>query len=211
MSDQNSNHPLNADGSAESQPPGYSPAEAVTALELFEKNYEELIDIARRLRRQRSRSETLNTTALVHEAFLRLKPDGVFSDEQHFFSSVALAVRHALVDHARKGGQHSTPEAIGDEIVEACDDNSEGPELSREDILAVRQGLEFVAAHDPRLVKVIDYRYFVGLTVEETAITLGMNEKTVRRDWVKARALLRAHLAETQTVLSSGTRAHFMR
>ena len=63
----------------------------------------------------------------------------------------------------------------------------------------LRQGLEFIAEHDPRLVRVVDCRYFVGLTLEETALVLDMNEKTVRRDWVKARAMLRSHLASGQT------------
>lgn len=178
---------------------GYSETEISVATELFNEKYDELIIIARRLRRRRKPSETLNTTALVHEAFLRLRPDGRFADESHFLSSASLAMRHTLVDHARKGGRFSTPDAIGDEIASFSDEHQMSNQLEAEDILAVRQGLEFIAAHDPRLVKVVDCRYFVGLTLEETAIILDMNEKTVRRDWVKARALLRQYLATGQT------------
>ena len=177
---------------------GYDEAVAQASAELFENNYDELLAIARRLRRRRSLSETLNTTTLVHEAFLRLSQKRKFVDDQHFFASVTLAIRHTLIDHARKGGDNAAPpEAIGDDI---DDMDFEGDnQLSPEDVIAVRQGLEFIAEHDPRLVRVVDCRYFVGLTLEETALVLDMNEKTVRRDWVKARAMLRSHLASGQT------------
>ncbi len=177
---------------------GYDEAVAQASAELFENNYDELLAIARRLRRRRSLSETLNTTTLVHEAFLRLSQKRKFVDDQHFFASVTLAIRHTLIDHARKGGDNAAPpEAIGDDI---DDMDIEGDnQLSPEDVIAVRQGLEFIAEHDPRLVRVVDCRYFVGLTLEETALVLDMNEKTVRRDWVKARAMLRSHLASGQT------------
>ena len=177
---------------------GYDEAIVKTSAELFENHYDELLALARRLRRRRSMSETLNTTTLVHEAFLRLNQSREFEDDQHFFASVTLAIRHTLIDHARKGGDKAAPpESIGDEINEL--DIEGGEQLSPEDVIAVRQGLEFIAEHDPRLVRVVDCRYFVGLTLEETALVLNMNEKTVRRDWVKARAMLRSHLASGRT------------
>lgn len=200
MTSDTSANSVNTDGLKEIYSEGYTANEVESSAALFEDHYDELLKIARRLRRKRSPSETLNTTSLVHEAFLRLNRKDGFENDAHFFASVALAVRHTLIDHARKGGDNaSTPEAIGEEIDDVSELENEGPSLSHDDIIAVRQGLEFIAEHDPRLVRVVDCRYFIGLTLEETALVLDLNEKTVRRDWVKARALLRAHLASGRT------------
>ena len=135
----------------------------------------------------------------MHEAFLRLRKSGRFQDDHHFFCSAALAIRHTLIDHARRSQRPSTPRAAGDQIEQLQEDQGGGEDLSPEDIMSVRQGLEFVADHDPRLVRMIDCRFYAGLSTEETAIVLGLTERTVRRDWVKARALLRMHLGANST------------
>lgn len=171
----------------------YKDEERKLAHELFTHHYDELIGISRRLRRRYNTSETLNTSALIHEAFLRLRPDRDFSNTTHFFSAVALAMRHTLIDHARRKQHAADPKAIGEPIDEIPEYGFS--DLNVEDVLAVHQGLEFVAAQDPRLIRMIDCRFFLGLTLEETAFAQAVTERTVRRDWTKARALLRHYLS----------------
>ena len=166
--------------------------------ELIPVVYRELRTIARRQRRRHSRpSELLNTTALVNEAYLRLARSEPFDFENraHFLAVAATAMRQLLVDEARrrrslKRGQGVAPITLEGLEVSA---GSRQAEL----VLSIDHALEALGDGDPRLRQVVECRYFGGLTEEETAAALGVSDRTVRRDWIKARAWLRTQLAAT--------------
>jgi RNA polymerase sigma factor (TIGR02999 family) len=165
-----------------------APPEArLIAAELLPAFYDQLKHIAQRARSRLGGNQTLQTTALVHEAYLRLRHSGKFTDETHFLRAAALAMRHALINYAaarvaekRGGGQiHltlSSAEAVGV-------DSDEG-------LLALNEALERLSAQIPRLADVIECRFFGGYGEEDTARALGLSLRTVQRDWLKARAWL---------------------
>jgi len=151
--------------------------------------YDELRRIAHRELRRERRDHTLSTTEVVHEAYLKLaEHQRVTSGEQvRFLAVAATAVRRALVEHARRrdaakrgGGQR--PVTLDEEAIAFAD----GPD----DLLSLDEALTRLAALDERLARVVECRYFGGLTEEETASALGVTARTVRRDWVKARGWL---------------------
>jgi RNA polymerase sigma factor (TIGR02999 family) len=155
--------------------------------------YAELRRIAsRRLRRERS-GHTLQPTALVHEAYLRLvqAPEVDWRDRAHFFAVAARVMRQVLVDHARTrdaakrgGGAHKV--AI-EEVAE--------PRVSVDvDLLALDQALGRLTDLDPEQARVVELRYFGGLTIEETAEVMNVSPATVKRDWTLAKAWLRREL-----------------
>jgi RNA polymerase sigma factor (TIGR02999 family) len=131
---------------------------------------------------------TLNTTAIVHEAFLRLASgDGKWSDRGHFLRAASTVMRHLLVDHARKKraekrGAGQMPLTLEDDRC-ATDDDSLA-------VLALDSALKDIAEIDPRLEQIIECRYFAGLSVNDTAEALGMAVRTVERDWQRAKAYL---------------------
>jgi RNA polymerase sigma factor (TIGR02999 family) len=160
--------------------------------------YDELRAMARRQLRGRRPGQTLTTTALVHEAYLRLvgQQGAAFRDRAHFLSVAALAMRHILVDAARR---HAAKKRGGDELRITFDElrlggGRDDREVSTEDraveILAVDRALTSLAALNARLGRLVELRFFAGLSEEETAEVLGTSERTVRRDWRKARAFL---------------------
>lgn len=153
--------------------------------------YQELRIIARQ--RGRGGGETLDTTALVHEAYLRLAGGGKaeWQDRSHFFAVASLAMRQILVDYARRQG---AARRGGDRVrVELRDDDAVTP-AGFDEVLAVHECLDRLAGIAPRPARVVELRYFCGLSVPETAEVLGVNERTVIRDWKKARAFLFAEL-----------------
>jgi RNA polymerase sigma factor (TIGR02999 family) len=167
-----------------------SPADADVrriASELLPAFYQDLRRVAQRTRQRWGAGHTLQTTALVHEAYLRLGQSRSFVDEQHFLRAAALAMRHALINYAqsrmagKRGGgkQHVTLSEIGDLSV----DSDEG-------LLALDDAMERLAQDMPRLADVVECRFFGGYGEEETARALGVSLRTVQRDWLKARAWL---------------------
>jgi RNA polymerase sigma factor (TIGR02999 family) len=157
------------------------------AAELLPTFYEQLKHIAQRARARLGGNYTLQTTALVHEAYLRLRQSGGFNDETHFLRAAALAMRHALINHAaaritdkRGGGEThltlSNAESLGV-------DTDEG-------LMLLHEALQRLAAEMPRLADVVECRFFGGYGEEDTARALGMSLRTVQRDWLKARAWL---------------------
>ena len=154
--------------------------------------YDELREIAHRHRAARHDSATLATTALVHEAYLKLvdQSRAHWNDRAHFLALAAVAMRHILADRARarlaikRGGAHE-PITL-DEAVVAVDDDPEA-------LLQINDALDRLAALDPRLARVVECRFF-GVTNEEISEVLGVTPRTVERDWVKARMLLRQSL-----------------
>jgi RNA polymerase sigma factor (TIGR02999 family) len=152
--------------------------------------YQELRAIAHRRLAARGPGGTLSTTALVHEAYLKLvdQSRAGWQDLAHFRALASLAMRHVLVDRARersalKRGGVRRQITLNDEVI-ALEDQAEM-------LLQLNDALERLATVDPRLAQVVDCRFFGGLTEQETAEALGLTTRTVQRDWVKARVLLR--------------------
>ena len=154
--------------------------------------YPELRRLARRERRRSGPSRTLNTTALLHEAYLKLVPGGrSWRDRGHFLAAAGQAMRHILVDAARrrlsaKQGGGQTPETLDEELGETLEHDLE--------ILAVDTALERLKRLDERLCRVVEYRFFAGMTEKETATILEVSPRTVNRDWLRARGWLRNEL-----------------
>ena len=161
---------------------------------LFELVYDELRRIARRQLRGARGAETLSTTALVHEAYLKLSRDGGWSvhDRAHFFALAARAMRHVLVDHARHRGRAKRGGGIAalelDEALVAAPDR--GAEL-----LAIDDALGRLEAAAPELARLVELRFFAGLSIEEVAELRGVSDRTVKRHWRSARAFLYQDLA----------------
>ncbi|HET6604883.1 MAG TPA: ECF-type sigma factor [Xanthomonadaceae bacterium] len=149
-------------------------------------------DLKRLARAQRARmpaSETLSTTALVHEAYLKLRRAGHpgLIGREHFFSLVARAMRQILIDHARSRlAEARRMDQVAIELEDAP--QLAAAELQR--VLDIDSALDGLAQHDARLAQVVLYRYFAGYSATETAELLGVTERTVNRDWHKARAWL---------------------
>ena len=161
---------------------------------LFPIVYEELRRIAHRHVRRERTGHTLGTTALVHETYLKLVDISrvEWRDRVHFLSMAARAMRRILVDYAR---QHRAERRGGGVTPLGLDD---APDLSVEtqadELIALDDALTRLGEFSPRLVQVVEHRFFAGMTEEETAAVLAVDVRTVRRDWVKARGWLRQAL-----------------
>lgn len=156
--------------------------------------YQELRAIAHRALSARGRGGTLSTTALVHEAYIKLvdQSRAQWQDRAHFLAVASLAMRHVIVDQARsrdslKRGGERRRVTLDEERI-AIDDQPEA-------VLQLDEALERLAAVEPRLARVVEYRFFGGLTEDEIAEVLGVTVRTVQRDWAKARMLLQRALA----------------
>lgn len=161
------------------------------AADLLPVFYEDLKRIAQRERRRGSSGQTMQTTALVHEAFLRLRNSRGWNDQQHFLRAAALAMRHALIKHAttrlaqkRGNGAVHMPLTEG---LQLADDQDET-------LVALDEALTRLGNESERLARVVECRFFAGYDEAETASVLGISERTVRRDWTLARAWLHREL-----------------
>jgi RNA polymerase sigma factor (TIGR02999 family) len=158
----------------------------------------ELHRLASSFMRDQPRQHTLQTTALVNEAWLRLAGDSrrVWEGRLHFFRTAARAMRTVLVDHARRktaskrssGGKRLPLDAV-----------LASYEEKRIDVVAMNEALEKLEDLDPDLVRLVDLRFFAGLNMQETADLLDHSVPTAERRWRSARALLRLHLAPEET------------
>lgn len=159
--------------------------------ELYALTYDELRRLAHRVRNQPGQ-QTLNTTALVHEAYVKLAPGsgGLANDRVHFFRIAARAMRQVLVDAARRRATRNRGNALlAMETVVAA-------ERISHDILDLETALVGLEAISRRQAEVIECRFFAGLTVEETATALGVSTPTVKREWRVARAWLAQSLQQ---------------
>jgi len=162
---------------------------------LFALVYEQLKRMARTQRRIRN-EETLNTTALVHEAFIKLGgQEGLgVRDRPHFLAVAATAMRQILIDHARgrraakRGGGTAT--VSFEEIETALASEPGFTETKAEALLALDKSLSRLAQHSERQSRVVECRFFAGLSIEETAQALEISPATVKRDWAMAQAWL---------------------
>ena len=161
---------------------------------LFPLVYEELRRIAHRQLRHERSGHTLDTTALVHEAYLRLASpvSQNWQDRAHFFAVAANAMRRILVDYARR---YCTEKRGGAARQVSLTDTMLVAEARADTLLAVDEALIELARIDPRLSRVVECRFFAGLTEEETAEILGVTARTVRRDWTKAKGWLHRTLS----------------
>lgn len=164
--------------------------DAAALRSVFEATYDDLRGVARARLSKGSRGTFLDTTSLVHESYLRFSSAGRLriEDRQHFMRYAGHVMRSVIVDFVRerfaqrRGGDvlHVT---LNSQIGDA---SSEG----ESEILRVHEALDELAQYDPRMVHVIEMRYFAGMTETEIADALGVTDRTVRRDWEKARLLL---------------------
>ncbi|GAB5536270.1 MAG: ECF-type sigma factor [Rubricoccaceae bacterium] len=190
---------------AASSLPNSNPSDSITALlaemgagddaaarALWESIYPDLREIAHQALLRRRPSDTLQTTALVHEAYLKLvrQPDG-WDGRLHFFAVAAKAMRHILIDTARQrsrqkrgGGQRPVPM---DAVALVAEERADV-------LLALDEALTRLSERDARMAQIVEYRFFGGLTEVEIAELMGVTDRTVRRDWRRARAWLAAAL-----------------
>jgi RNA polymerase sigma factor (TIGR02999 family) len=156
---------------------------------LFSMLYDELRVLARRALRGRRGSESPGTTTLVHEAYMKLV-DGnraAVKDRGHFFALASRVMRQILVDFARR---RSAVKRGGDLAKQPLDESRMGQASSLEELVAVDEALRKLENLDPRMGKLVELRFFGGLSVEECAEVLETSPRTVKRDWQKARAFL---------------------
>jgi RNA polymerase sigma factor (TIGR02999 family) len=159
--------------------------------------YTELRKVARSQLRRSGRRATLDTTGLVHETYLKLVDQQLVSlqNRRHFFAIMARAMRQVIVDHARRRGAQKRGGPDQDLPLE--ESRLAGQHDRPEYVLAVHQALEALEESDPDLVRLVECRYFAGMTEEETAQTLDRSVRTIQRRWKLARAWLKTHMSGT--------------
>ena len=176
------------------QPPADGTAHDAMPLELLATaNYPELLAIARRELHKLRDATTLDTRAVLHEAFLRLvsQRQTSWEDRPHFLAAAAVTMRRVLVDHVRR--RYANKRDHGRRPITL--DEQLAPINVRDDsLVALDDALRELAQFSPRLAKVVECRYFGGMTEVETAEALSITERTVRRDWIKARGWLQCVL-----------------
>lgn len=160
---------------------------------LVELLYGELRGLASRQLGRMRPGDTLDTTSLVHELYVKMAGAGGFADRAHFLAASATAMRHILVNAAQrkltaKRGGGSPVTTLEEEVIA-------GGGRDLEELLAISRALESLQRFDARMCAVVECRFFAGMTEQETASALGTSERTVRRDWQRARAWLRRDLA----------------
>ena len=165
----------------------YSASEKSVADKLVSEHYNLLTRVARAKRRRMNVNDTLSTTDILHETYFKISDKSNWVSSEHFVRCAALAMRCVIVDYARK----KLTNRRGNGAVKIALEDSEGllPEFSEtpEEIVGISHLLEKLGQSNPRWMRVVDARYFSGMTEIETAEALGMNAKTVRRDWHDAR------------------------
>lgn len=158
--------------------------------------YDELRQMAKRYMDRQQAGHTLQTTALIHEAYLRLvdQSEAQWQNRAHFFAVAATAMRHILVDHARTRQAAKRGGAAQQVVLDEAAAVSVEPAA---ELVALDDALQILAAFDQRKSQVVEMRYFGGLTVEETAEALQVSPETVARDWRLARTWLLRELSQT--------------
>ncbi|MGH7575036.1 MAG: ECF-type sigma factor [Longimicrobiales bacterium] len=174
---------------------GLQDGDAAALAQLFALLYDELHAIAHRQRRRWDGDETLQTTALLHEAYLKLVGQARFGAESraHFLALAARAMRHILCNYARD--RRAQKRGGGLDPVEFDELNADAARLAftaapSDALIALDEALRRLEQTDPRQGKVVECRFFGGLTIEETAAALGVSPRTVKRDWAVAQAWL---------------------
>lgn len=171
---------------------------------LFSRVYDELRGMAhQRLARHRA-GETLDTTGLVHEAYLKLSDPAVagVQDRSHFLAIASRAMRFVVIDHARSrqaqkrgGGKADVP----------LDEEEAAAESAAAEIMAIDRALEQLKTVSERQARLVEYRFFGGLTYDEIAQVTGLSVRTVKRDWERARAWLYTYMRGAPRVAGGGS------
>jgi RNA polymerase sigma-70 factor (ECF subfamily) len=157
--------------------------------------YNELRRIAGHYIRQERPGHTLQATALVNEAYLRLAEGGRshFENSAHFFSTAAQLMRWILLDHARR---HSARKRDAEDRSVVLEDLPAPNSARSAELLAIDEALERLEGVDPRQVRIVELRYFIGLDLDETAEVMGISRATVKREWAVAKAFLRHEIRD---------------
>ena len=167
---------------------------------VFALVYDKLVEVARIQRRRQSSTETLNTTALVHEAFIKLfgSESRDFNDRAHFMAVAATAMRQILIGHARrtaalKRGAGQTTASF-EEVERALESDAGFVTQKADALVALDEALDQLRQHSERQSRIVECRFFGGMSIEETAIALDISPATVKRDWSMAQAWLHREL-----------------
>lgn len=167
--------------------------------EHFARVYHELRRLAEQQRRCWNGEHSLNTTALVHEAYLRLgrQSDAAWRDRPHFMAVAAKAMRQILIDYAKR--QHAVKRGAGRrqlplEEIEAALAGNDAGDAGVEVLVALDEALQRLARLDPRQAQIVECRFFGGMAIHETAAALGISPATVKRGWALAQAWLHREL-----------------
>jgi len=157
--------------------------------------YDELRALAGSLFRRQSPDHTLQPTALVHEAFLKLvgAADQGWKSRKHFYDVAAMAMRQLLTDHARRAASQKRGGGVCRvTLAQAATPVDNAPDV---DLIALDEALRKLSALDPRQARIVELRYLAGLSVDETAEVIGVSARTVKTDWQMARSFLRRELS----------------
>ena len=159
--------------------------------------YDDLRLLARRHLRFQGSMITLHTSGLVHEAYLKLADRTQLSWENrgHFLAVYTKVMRNILIDMARS---RLAAKRGGDRVKVTLDEHHSKIEAQADELLAIDQALDKLAKLDERLARIVECRFFAGLNEIETGLALGISDRTVRRDWIKARTILHGLLDDTQ-------------
>lgn len=158
--------------------------------------YDEMRRLAHRYLRRERPGHTLQSTALVHEAFVRLTGNALpqWEDRAHFFGIAAHLMRQILVEYARSRNTNKRGGAVVKLAMDGMEERTPKPDL---DVVALDDALKDLARIDPQQSRVVELRFFSGLSIEDTAEALGISESTVKRDWNTARVWLYRELDRT--------------
>ena len=161
--------------------------------------YTELRRIANRYLQGERSDHTLQSTALVHEAYVRMTEQNLpeWQNRAHFFAVAAQIMRQILVDYARS---HRASKRGGDVYKLALDEAEEQPQVRDVDIVALDDALKSLAEMDEQQSRVVELKFFGGLSIEDTAEVLGISASTVKRDWITTRAWLYRELNRSATL-----------
>lgn len=173
----------------------WSNGDQVALEKLMPLVYDELHRLAKRYLSQERSDHTLQSTALVHEAYLRMvdQKNVRWQNRAHFFGVAAQSIRHILVDHARS---HRAAKRGSGAAKLSLDEAIGVPEKREVDLLALDESLERLSNLDPQQGQIVEMRFFGGLSIEETAEALRISPATVKRDWVMAKAWLYQNLSK---------------
>ena len=179
---------------------GSGDVDNATAEDLFPVVYDELRRIAKSYMSRETPGHTLQPTALVHEAYLKLvdQTRANWKGKTHFFAVGARVMRRLLVDHARERGAQKRGGGWQSVTLSEALDPLRGDVLDTEQLLDLNTALEQLAVIDEREARVVTLRFFGGLTVEQVAEVIGVSRRTVENDWRHAQAWLRLRLAEAE-------------
>jgi RNA polymerase sigma factor (TIGR02999 family) len=161
---------------------------------LVELLYPELRRLARAQLRRLRPGQTIDTTSLVHEAYLKMLGSDGYADRHHFLAAAARVMRHVLINAVRR--KMAVKHGAGHDA-QPLDEREVADQRGwQEELLAIGQALDRLGELDERLCRVVECRFFAGMTEEETASALAVTDRTVRRDWQRARAWLKVELGQ---------------